>query len=174
MVGEWLEILLRRTSHKAPVGGAWLGHSLRVGTACASVAVGASLMPIMHYVLWKSLDAVQCYLEHFDVISPDSSAWLFFGWMTPPIPPPRTLSAFNSPGAPAVLQAQPQSVSPAIDLDDSLAELLEIDDEHHSRPTSRLFDVYIIGHSTSYHSIYIYAIYISPGNRDPRHCSLLS
>ncbi len=70
------------------------------------------------------------------------------------------------------------------------------------RPTSRLFDVYIIGLSTSCHSIYIYAIYdivdvgihthscvligllgfhldgvsrlISPGNREPRHCSLLS
>ena len=120
MVGEWLEILLRRTSHKAPVGGAWLGHSLRVGAACASLAVGASLMQIMHYGLWKSLAAVQRYLEHFDAISPDSSAWLFFGWMTPPIPPPRTLSAFNSPGAPAVLQAQPQSVSPAIDLDEAL------------------------------------------------------
>ena len=82
---------------------------------------------IGHYGLWKSLAAVQRYLEHFDAISPDSSAWLFFGWMTPPIPPPRTLSAFNSPGAPAVLQAQPQSVSPAIDLDDALAALLEID-----------------------------------------------
>ena len=104
-----------------------MGHSLRVGAACASLAVGASLMQIMHYGLWKSLAAVQRYLEHFDAISPDSSAWLFFGWMTPPIPPPRTLSAFNSPGAPAVLQAQPQSVSPAIDLDDALAALLEID-----------------------------------------------
>ena len=52
---------------------------------------------------------------------------VFFGWMTPPIPPPRTLSDFNSPGAPAVLQAQPQSVSPAIDLDDALEALLEID-----------------------------------------------
>jgi hypothetical protein len=84
-------------------------------------------MQIMYYGLWKSLAAVQRYLEHFDVISPDSSVWLFFGWMTSPIPPPRTLSAFNSPGSPAVLQAQPQSVSPAIDLDDALAALLEID-----------------------------------------------
>ncbi len=104
-----------------------MGHSLRVGSACASLAVGASLMQIMHYGLWKSLAAVQRYLEHFDAISPDSSAWLFFGWMTPPIPPPRTLSAFHSPGAPAVLQAQPPSVSPAVDLDDALAALLEID-----------------------------------------------
>ena len=84
-------------------------------------------MQIMHYGLWKSLVTVQRYLEHFDAISPDSSAWLFFGWMTPPIPPPLTLLAFHSPGAPAVLQAQPQSVSPAIDLDDDLEALLEID-----------------------------------------------
>jgi hypothetical protein len=49
---------------------------------------------------------------------------VFFGWMTSPMPPPRTLSAFNSPGAPAVLQAQPPSVSPTIDLSDALAVLL--------------------------------------------------
>jgi hypothetical protein len=104
-----------------------LGHSLWVGAACASLAVGASLIQIMHYGLWKSLAAVQHYLEHFDAISPDSSAWLFFGWMTPPILPPRTLSDFHSPGAPAVLQAQPPSVSPAVDLDDAFAALLEID-----------------------------------------------
>lgn len=128
MVGEWLAILLRRTSNTAPAGGAWLGHSLRVGAACASLAVGASLMQIMHYGLWKSLAAVQRYLEHFDAISPDSSAWLFFGWMTPPMPPLRTMSSFNAPTAPAVLQAQPQSVSPSIDLSDALAALLEIDD----------------------------------------------
>ncbi len=119
MVGEWLAILLRRTSNTAPAGGAWLGHSLRVDTACAFLAVGASLMQIMHYVLWKSLAAVQRYLEHFDAISPDSSACFFFGWMTPPIPPPRTISAFNSPTAPVFLEAQPQSVSPTIDLSDS-------------------------------------------------------
>ena len=39
-------------------GGAWLGHSLGVGAACASLAVGASLMQIMHYSLRKS--AAQC------------------------------------------------------------------------------------------------------------------
>jgi hypothetical protein len=84
-------------------------------------------MQIMHYGLWKSLAAVQRYLEHFDAISPDSSAWLFFGWMTPPIPPPRTSSAFHSPGAPSVLQVRLPSVSPDVDLDDALAALLEID-----------------------------------------------
>jgi malonyl CoA-acyl carrier protein transacylase len=45
MVGDWLEILLCR---KAPAGGAWLGHSLGVVAACAFLAVGASLMQIMH------------------------------------------------------------------------------------------------------------------------------
>jgi hypothetical protein len=49
-----------------------------VGVACASLSVGASLMQIMHYGLWKSLPVVQHYLEHFDVISPDTSVWLFF------------------------------------------------------------------------------------------------
>ncbi len=34
----------------------------------------------LHYGLWKSLPAVQRYLEHFDAISPDTSAWLFF-WL---------------------------------------------------------------------------------------------
>jgi hypothetical protein len=128
MVGEWLEILLCRTSNTVPAGGAWLGHSLRVDAACASLVVGTSLMQIMHYDLWKSLAAVQRYLEHFDAISPDSSVWLLFGLMTPPMPPPRTLSAFNSPGALAVLQTQPLSVRPTIDLSDALATLLEIDD----------------------------------------------
>jgi hypothetical protein len=85
-------------------------------------------MQIMHYGLWKSLATVQRYLEHFDAISPDSSAWLFFGWMIPPMPPLRTMSSFNAPTAPAVLQAQPQSVSPSIDLSDALAALLETDD----------------------------------------------
>jgi hypothetical protein len=98
-------------------------------TSCDSLAVGDSLMQIMHYGLWKSLAAVQRYLEHFDAISPDSSEWLFFfGWMTHPMSPTRTLSAFNSPGAPPVLQAQPAYVSPTIDLSDALAVLLEIDD----------------------------------------------
>jgi hypothetical protein len=47
-------IVLRRTSNTAPTGGAWLGHSLRVGTVCDSLTVGPSLMQIMYYGLWKS------------------------------------------------------------------------------------------------------------------------
>ena len=124
MVGDWLQMLLRRTANRAPAGGAWLGHSLRVGAACASLAVGASLMQIMHYGLWKSLAAVQRYLEHFDAISPDTSAWLFFGWMTPLLPPPRTHDA------PVVQQAPLLSFSPPIDLDDAVQALLESDDDH--------------------------------------------
>jgi hypothetical protein len=87
-------------------------------TSCVSLAVGTSLMQMMHYGLWKSLASVQRYLEHFDAISPDSSAWLFFCWMTPPMPPTLTLSVFNSPRAPPVLQVQPPYVSPTIDLSD--------------------------------------------------------
>jgi hypothetical protein len=86
-------------------------------------------MQIMHYGLWKSLAAVQRYLEHFDTIylqTPPRGC--FFGWMIPPMPPPRTMSSFNASTAPAVLQAQPQSVSPSIDQSDALAALLEIDD----------------------------------------------
>ena len=90
MVGDWLQILLRRTANRAPSGGVSLGHSLCVGTACASVVVGDSLIQIMHYDLWKSLDSVQHYLEHFDTISPDASVRLFFGWMTSPVSPPHT------------------------------------------------------------------------------------
>ena len=83
MVGDWLEILLRRTANKAPARVAELGHSLRVGAACASLAVGASLMQIMHYGLWKSLPAVQRYLEHFDAIFLPSSCDLGvpFDWI---------------------------------------------------------------------------------------------
>ena len=112
-----------------------MGHSLRVGAACASLAVGASLMQIMHYGLWKSLPAVQRYLEHFDAISPDTSAWLFFGWMTPPAPPPRTFSSVNSQELPVLRQAPPQSsASPSVDLSDALEALFEIDDSHHRSP----------------------------------------
>jgi hypothetical protein len=125
MVGNWLQILLRRTAHRALAGGAWLGHSLRVGAACASMAVGASLMQIMHYGLWKSLAAVQHYLEHFDAISPDTSVWLFFGWIIPPLPHARTHDA------PVVQQAPLLSLRPHIDLDDGVQALLESDDEHH-------------------------------------------
>ena len=132
MVGEWLQILLRRTAHRAPAGGAWLGHSLRVGAACASMAVGASLMQIMHYGLWKSLAAVQRYLEHFDAISPDTSAWLFFGWMIPPLPPTR------SHDVPVLQQAPLTSFSTPIDLADAVQALLESDDEH---PHSILTDI---------------------------------
>jgi hypothetical protein len=89
-----------------------MGHSLHVGAACASLSVGASLMQIMHYGLWKSLVTVQRYLEHFDSISPDTSVWLFFDWMIPPLPPPRTHDD------PVVQQVPLLSLSPLIDLDD--------------------------------------------------------
>ena len=89
------------------------------------MTVVASLMQIMHYGLWKSLAAVQRYLEHFDAISPDTSAWLFFGWMIPPLSPPRTHDA------PVVQQAPLLSLSPPIDLDDVVQTLIESDDEHH-------------------------------------------
>ena len=135
MVGDWFKDLLCRTANKAPAGGAWLGHSLRVGAACASLAVGASLMQIIHYGLWKSLPAVQRYLEHFDAISPDTSAWLFFGWMTPPAPPPRTISSVNSQEPPVLRQAPPQSsASPSVNLSDALEALLEIDNLHPRSP----------------------------------------
>jgi hypothetical protein len=82
-------------------------------------------MQIMHYGLWKSLASVQRYLEHFDAISPDTSAWLFFGWMIPPLSPPRTHDA------PVVQQAPLLSLNPPIDLDDDVQVLLKSDDEHH-------------------------------------------
>ena len=125
MVGEWLQILLHRTTNRVPTGGVWLGHRLCVGVVCASLAVGASLMQIMHYGLWKSLAAVQRYLEHVDAISPDTAAWLFFGWMIPPLSPPHTHDA------PVVQQAPLLYLSPLIDLDDTVQALLESDDEHH-------------------------------------------
>ena len=88
-------------------------------------------MQIMHYGLWKSLAVVQRYLEHFDAIAPDTSVWLFFGWMIPPLPPPRTHD-----DAPVVQQAPLLSLSPPIDLDDAVQVLLESDDErHHSIST---------------------------------------
>jgi hypothetical protein len=96
------------------------------------MAVGDSLMQIMHYGLWKSLAAVQRYLEHFDAISPDTSAWLFFGWMIPPLPPTRTHDV------PVLQQAPLTSFSTPIDLADAVEALLESDDEH---PHSILTDI---------------------------------
>ena len=66
--------------------------------------------------------AVQRHLEHFDAISPDTSVWLFFGWMIPPLPFSRTHDA------PVVQQALLLSLSPLIDLDDAVQDLLESDD----------------------------------------------
>ena len=94
-------------------------------------------MQIMHYGLLKSLAAVQRYLEYFDAISPDTSAWLFFGWMTPPVPPPRTSSRLDPHDASVVQQAPPHSVSPSIDLADALEALLESDEEHHRSPCTQ-------------------------------------
>jgi hypothetical protein len=84
-------------------------------------------MQIMHYGLRKSLPAVQRYLEHFDAISPDTSAWLFFGWMTSPATPPQTSTFVNSQDALALRQAPLPSVSSSVDLCDSMEALLEID-----------------------------------------------
>ena len=109
-----------------------MGHSLHVGAACASLAVGASLMQIMHYGLWKSLVTVQRYLEHFDSISPDTSVWLFFDWMIPPLPPTR------SHDVPVLQQAPLTSFRTTIDLADAVEALLESDDEH---PHSILTDI---------------------------------
>jgi hypothetical protein len=84
-------------------------------------------MQIMHYGLWKSLPAVQRYLVHFDAISPDTSAWLFFDWMTPLAPPPRTSTFVNSQDDLVLRQAPLPSVSSPVDLCDAMEALLEID-----------------------------------------------
>jgi hypothetical protein len=83
-------------------------------------------MQIMHYGLWKSLPTVQRYLEHFDAISPDTSTWLFFVWMTPPAPPPRSSTFVNSQDALVLRQAPLPSVSSSVDLCDSMETVLEI------------------------------------------------
>jgi len=127
VVSDWLKVLLCRTANKAPAGGDWLVHILRVGATCASLAVGASLMQIMHYGLRKSLPAVQRYVEHFDAISPDASAWLFSDWMTPPATLPRTSTFVNSQDALVLRQAPLPSVSSPVDLCDAMETLLEID-----------------------------------------------
>jgi hypothetical protein len=83
-------------------------------------------MQIMHYGLRKSLPSVQRYLEYFDVIFPDTSAWLFFGWMTAPATPPRTSTFVNSQDALVLRQAPLPSVSSSVDLCDSMETVLEI------------------------------------------------
>ena len=84
-------------------------------------------MQIMHYGLWKSLPAVQRYLEYFDDISPDTSVLLFFDWMTSLGPPPHTSTFVNSQDAFVLRQAPLPSVSSAVNLCDSMEVLLEID-----------------------------------------------
>ncbi len=128
MVGDLLKVLLCRKANKSSGGSAWLGHSLCVGTVCASLTVGVPLMQIMHYGLWKFLPVIQGYLEHFDTISPDTSVWLFFGWMTSPAPPPHTSLFVNFQDALVLRQAPLPSVSPPVDLCDALETLLEIDE----------------------------------------------
>ena len=59
-----------------------MGHSLRVEDACVSLAVGAFLMQMMHWGLWKSWPRCSDTSNTFDAISPDRSAWLFVVSMT--------------------------------------------------------------------------------------------
>ena len=91
IVGTWLNDLLALVDIRPPVGEKWSAHSLRSGGASASLAIGVTLFFIMKYGVWRSLAAVQQYLSHLVVACP--AAYVFFGWMLPPTPPPRHGSA---------------------------------------------------------------------------------
>jgi hypothetical protein len=132
MVGDRLKILLWRTVNKAPEGGATLGHSLCVRAACVSLTVES--FSYADYVCTTDSGSLypsfRTYLQHFDGISPDTSVWLFFGWMTLPVPPPLTSSSVNSQET-SPWQVSISSVVPPVDLSDVLEELLEIDEWYH-------------------------------------------
>jgi hypothetical protein len=88
---RWLNTLLPLVSMEPPACEKWAGHSLRLGGASVSLAIGCEMFHIMHHDVWKSLARVQQYLSM--MILPSAATCIFFGWMLPqgPSPPPQSL-----------------------------------------------------------------------------------
>jgi hypothetical protein len=70
-------LLLVELDIPTPPGVKWTGHSLCRGDASAAHAIGVSIVVIMEWGLWKSLDSALLYID-FSVRS-TSEALSFFG-----------------------------------------------------------------------------------------------
>ena len=85
VVTKWLTACAQLVGFTPPDGEKWTAHSLRSGGASACQALNVPLFYIMAFGVWKSMDAVQRYLNAF--ILPSDAAWLFFGWLKPGFQP---------------------------------------------------------------------------------------
>lgn len=85
IITEWLTQCARLVGMAPANGEKWTGHSLRSGAASACQALDVSLFYVMSFGIWKSMEAVQRYLNA--TILPSDEAWLFFGWMRPHFSP---------------------------------------------------------------------------------------
>lgn len=84
-VTSWLRIACDAVHAAPPAGEKWTGQSLRSGGASASLSIGVDMFFIMKHGHWKTHAAVQRYLKF--LVQPTDAAYLFFGWMLPPLRP---------------------------------------------------------------------------------------
>ena len=85
VITKWLTTCANIVDFTPPDGEKWTAHSLRSGGASACQALNVPLFYIMAFGVWKSMDAVQRYLNAF--VLPSDAAWLFFGWLRPGFSP---------------------------------------------------------------------------------------
>ena len=81
VITKWLTHCCELVNCSPPKGQVWTGHSLRSGGASACQAIDVPLFYIMHFGLWKSMEAVQRYLSA--LVTASDAAYLFFGWLRP-------------------------------------------------------------------------------------------
>ena len=81
VITKWLTRCCELVNCSPPKGQVWTGHSLRSGGASACQAIDVPLFYIMHFGLWKSMEAVQRYLSA--LVTASDAAYLFFGWLRP-------------------------------------------------------------------------------------------
>ena len=81
-VDAWLKLVLDHLGAKAPEGEVWSGHSLRIGAASASDAIGVSLRRICWMGGWTSQSSA--VKDYIDPTCPSSAAGRrYFGWLLP-------------------------------------------------------------------------------------------
>ena len=81
VITKWLTRCCELVNCSPPKGQVWTGHSLRSGGASACQAIDVPLFYIMHFGIWKSMEAVQRYLSA--LVTASDAAYLFFGWLRP-------------------------------------------------------------------------------------------
>ena len=81
IITKWLTQCCSLVNCSPPKGQSWTGHSLRSGGASACQAIDIPLFYIMHFGIWRSMEAVQRYLSA--LVTASDAAYLFFGWLRP-------------------------------------------------------------------------------------------